>query len=533
MTLASKGIPFKQMFLWLLLPVALGFAITRQSLWIDEGYTVWVASHQSFASFFSTVLGSPGSPGDAQMIFYLLYMWIWVKVFGATEIALRAANIPFALLLVGTVGWASRQLLRRPNAWVIVCLSPFMWFYVNEARPYVAVMAFSAVALVAMLAYLMDPARYRVLAPVCCLTALIFACGNHILAAFLFPSLVFTAVATAKEDVSVRKNFLKDWSTAFFYSLPGFVALGAFYAWTATYGVNIAKGVAGSANLAFVTYEFMGFAGLGPPRREIRETPHIHIFIPYWPWLLIGGAAILAVGFFMLRTRPTRIARNLAGGLLIGLAIAIAVSNLTHLRVLDRHLAAFFPMFFVTLMLWGKGSAESKRTQYLGASTLLMLGFVWGISDARLVFLRKYEKDSYRSASSIAAERSSLTGGVILWAADSRTAHYYGIQVIQTHDAARTVRNDPVNWPIRSQAIDAKNWKLDEATKYLGTRTMPIILVLSKPDLSDRNGAWSTLIQEQRPIEVASLTAFSIYEWQPLATPSSVADLRTDSTNSH
>ena len=159
--------------LWLLVPLTITLAITRQSLWIDEGFTIWFVSRTTFRSFFHSLIGPP--PGDAQQLFYLSYMWGWVKIFGRSEVALRAANIPFFLLLIGSAAWASRRLLHRPYLWVLFCLSPFVWFYLNEARPYAAVTAFSMVALVALLAYVLRPGEHDSLAPWCCLIALLCA----------------------------------------------------------------------------------------------------------------------------------------------------------------------------------------------------------------------------------------------------------------------------------------------------------------------------------------------------------------------
>jgi uncharacterized membrane protein len=150
-----------QTLLWLAVPAVSVLAITRQSLWMDEGFTVWFAAHRSLGSFFSALMGSPGSTGDPQMLFYLFYMWGWTKVFGHGELALRAANVPFLLILLAGVRWATRRLVVVPNLWILLCLSPFLWFYLNDARPYVALMAFAAVAIVCLLAYLVEPAKVR------------------------------------------------------------------------------------------------------------------------------------------------------------------------------------------------------------------------------------------------------------------------------------------------------------------------------------------------------------------------------------
>ena len=373
--------------IWLVFPVTLSLAITRQSLWLDEGSTVWFASHRSIASFFSALIGLPGAPGDAQLIFYLLYMWGWIKLFGRSELALRAANIPFAMLFMGTMSWASRRLLKQPNLWVLFCLSPFFWFYLNEARPYVMLLAFSTVASVALLAYLISPNKYKVFAPWYCLIALLFAWGTHIMAAFVFPSVLVLAAATVAGEPSVRDNFFRDWYRPTLFCSPAFVALGTFYIWASTYfvGVNNLYGKPALLSLVYVLYEFTGFGGLGPPRNEIRENPHLYVFVPYWPLLLMGVIPLLGIGFFLGRTRPPKIVLALAASLLVGLVVAVKISMIEDFHLLGRHMAAFFPLFLMTLMLWLKYSFSPRLTRYAAIVVLITLGVTWGISDARLV----------------------------------------------------------------------------------------------------------------------------------------------------
>ena len=130
--------------------------------------------------------------------------------------------------------------------------------------------------------------------------------------------------------------------------------------------------------------------------------------------------------------------------------------------------------------------------------------------------MNKYDKDSYREASSLAAERAHLDRGKILWAADPHTAHYYGIKVMKGLSSAEIGNDAGLDWPVRNQAVDAQNWSSDQATAYLDASTTPTILVLSKADLFDAKGAWRALIQHRRPTELANLTAMTVYEWQPV-----------------
>ena len=515
MTLDHKNSRLMRIGIWLLFPALLGLAITHQSLWMDEGSTAWFVSHKSITSFFSTLVGSRGAPGDPQMLFYLLYMWAWVKVWGASEVALRAANIPFAVLLLVSLRWASCHLFGRPYAWLLVCLSPFVWFYMNDARPYMAVMSFSALAVVAMLAYLMDRDTYQANAPWFCLVAVFLTCGSHIVGGFLLPALVFMIAATARQEPTLRKHILKDWYPASLSCLPAFVTLGVFYLWTSTNGVNFTSGEPGLSNLALVAYEFLGFAGLGPPRQDLRTSIQPYVLAHYWPWFLVGSAVAMVVCLGWFYARPNRLTRNLAASLVVGLLIALWVARLAHLRLLGRHVSVFFPMLLLLLLLWASTSQLSRKSEHLGAA-LVAVGILWAISDARLVLLPGYQKDSYRAASSISRMRARMGGADILWAADPRTAYYYGLPAEARTSVPPGGEDIRAGFPSpsRDRAIDVQHWTLAEATAYLSARTTPAILVMNRPDVFDERATWRTLIERQKPLLVASPPGFQIFEWQ-------------------
>ena len=89
------------------------------------------------------------------------------------------------------------------------------------------------------------------------------------------------------------------------------------------------------------------------------------------------------------------------------------------------------------------------------------------------------------------------------------------------------VANDAgIEWPVINQAVDARDWSPNEARAYLDASTTPIILVLSKAAPYDPKGVWLTLMQQRGATELARLTAFSIYEWQPEGTSAKTASLQ-------
>lgn len=514
---ARRREQFVHLLVWMCFPITLGLAITRQSLWIDEGFTVWFAYHGDFQSFLRSMIGTRGEPGDPQFIFYLLHIWGWIKLFGASELSLRAANIPFAVICAYSLHWASRHLFWSNHLWALFCLSPFFWFYLNEARPYAAIMAFSSVACVALLAYLADPFRYGKHAPWYCLIALFLGWGMHILTFFLFPVLLILVAMSVYGNPELRSLFLRHWRRPVLCTLPAFSALAVFFAYVSANGVNKIDGDPGLANLAFILYEFVGLAGLGPPRNEIRQVQDLAVFLPYWPWLVFALIVFLTVMYSVLGGTRSRLARNLAFSVACGIVIALFVSRFEHFKVLGRHMAVLFPPLLMTLLVSPPRPHLSYRSSRLAMASITALAFVWGISDLRLVFLSKYQKDSYREASSLALTKSREEGAVIIWAADPITARYYGITVENWAPSSDFDINLRLERSAPASAVAGSSWDLNKATTQLATSPVSTILVLSRPESFDPQETWRTLIRNQHPSEIARLNSMTVYEWQPQA----------------
>ncbi len=124
-------------FVTLVFSLCAGFvAVSRESLWIDEANSALKAMQPSLQGWWQVMVAEKGS--DLQMPLYMLQIWVWEKVFGHTEFALRAANIVWFCVGQLAVFWALRRHLRM--AWITITLgliSPLLWFYLNDARPYV------------------------------------------------------------------------------------------------------------------------------------------------------------------------------------------------------------------------------------------------------------------------------------------------------------------------------------------------------------------------------------------------------------
>ena len=133
------------------------FAVTHQSLWIDEAYSCWFADHAQGLNpaQFQGLAAVPEMPA-----FHLL-LTAWVHLFGDSERALRTINLPFAALFLASILTLAYKTAGR--LWWM-CAMPFAVFpmliyYVNECRPYTALLGLSAAAGTAFFLHLQSGSR--------------------------------------------------------------------------------------------------------------------------------------------------------------------------------------------------------------------------------------------------------------------------------------------------------------------------------------------------------------------------------------
>lgn len=147
-TRASRGRFFSP---WMLLILTFGGALRipgmTESLWFDE---LWctdlvVGSSLALAKQFLTNVHPP---------FYAVFMFLWTKVFGDSELAIRLPSLLFGLLSIWLVYVIARTLADRKTGLIsalLLAVSPAHIWYSQEARPYSALIA---LLLIATFAYL-------------------------------------------------------------------------------------------------------------------------------------------------------------------------------------------------------------------------------------------------------------------------------------------------------------------------------------------------------------------------------------------
>jgi hypothetical protein len=468
-------------------------AISSNSFWIDEGWSAYKAIQPTFSSWWGTMLWEHNQ--NTLLPLYMFSLWVWEKVFGPGEWALRMLNAPCFLLTIVGLWLALREDQRRFCFSVIfLSSSAFVWFYLDQARPY---------TLLLMGSTLLFAGAYRLglkLSECTRRWAYYLAVSALLLAATSIIGAVWS-VATL-----IALWYMRGWRfpVIFFRASLGAFSLlcvglfftAAYYLWWLHTGIGARslKSI-GVMNVAFVPYELLGFAGLGPGRNSLRDQP-LAVLGQYSAPLAIYG--LLWAGL-LLRTcrRPYTQAiqrrRIVFYGLLAtpGLVLML-VGYWLDLRMLPRHLTPLMPLVicFAGWLLercWKRGLTGKA----------LVAGFVIvSIGSAGQIRLAaRHRRDNYRHAAAV-AKREISAGRTVLWAADRHTALYYGVLADRDRNTGSSMLMIG-----------------DLASEHL--RRKPDAVLLSKHDLYDPAGRISYYVRANGYTLSESFEAFEFWVLRP------------------
>lgn len=481
---------------------ALGCAINTQSIWIDEGYSVWVAAHRNLAAVIRTLV--VGDASDQQMPLHYVWLWTWTHLFGFSEYALRTANFPFAAIFVPALAFAARAAFNRRFAWIPLALSPFAWSYINEARAYFILLSMATMFTGALLVWTFGPEKSRKRSAWFMCGGLLASFSAHMLTGLLTPAILLLLVVAYKRRGSRIWHELR--TPALVFAAP-LLALGVFYATTFLRPATWQYGSASMAHFGAAVYEHLGFGGLGPPRNILRHVT-LETFLPYSGWVAFGLLGLgLAFSGIVRRHERTRLALLMIAWLL-SFALTIAAAYTVHSRFLGRHITALLPlMLFTTLEL-----LPSWRE-------CMALALVWGISDLRLSLLPDYYKDDYRGAANDVISRISTKPGVVAWAADPLAGNYYGLALEDPgHNAGYEIDYNAamqkVDWPVLARGFVVEQWdaaRIESLLQRQKQAGQAVYLALSKPDIYDADGSWRKFLKGRNAQPAAVFRTFRIY----------------------
>ncbi len=505
-----------QVWLYCATFLLLCLSLTSSSLWIDEGFSAFIASIRKFSSFLH-ILGACDS-GDLQTGGYYLYLWLWVHVFGSGELALRASNLPFLALFCACFALVSHACFNGTRIWPICALSPFASVYLNEARVYFPLLACSSLCIAGYLLGAFSTKQHaRKIAPYLFWSGLVFASGCNLLTILLYPGILMLVPG-------LKGAAFREWIKPGLCALPILLIEGGYYLWTLFQIQDVTYDRFRPVYILLWIYEFFGLQGIGPERNQLRLLKHGFLQNRELDVALVIGIllALLILAGYVQACRPARtIVGRLALAGTTSLICAFALSYLLNERLLPRHGATIYPFFLFALLALLAGPFKQKS--FSPTAVALCLVAIWLTSDARIRFLPQYEKEDYRSAVTLLIHLSRRNQTKPVWVADYMTAAYYGLK-LDNEFQIPYLRIDltkvftETGWSIRASGLFGSNLNQEQLRRVLqqsGPVDPLIYVAVSKPDLYDMSKTWMHLLDHQSSKVTSTIRNFGIYAINP------------------
>lgn len=239
--------------------------ISSFSLWIDEGTTAYLASINTFNNLISYLSCYKGS--EAQMPGYIIYIWLWAKLFGLSEIALRSANIPFYILFLISLYKSSYSSRMKVIILALVAPNPFLWYNINEARNTTIVFFLSFIIILNLFEYF-NHGKKRINIYVLGI-ALIIGLTFNLLFYFIIIPIIYLIIIYIFKNKLRFKDTLSELKLPFIIITILSTLILFYYFFTLMHGAGGMLQRPGISNLGESLYEFGGFLGIGPPRNAM------------------------------------------------------------------------------------------------------------------------------------------------------------------------------------------------------------------------------------------------------------------------
>ena len=470
--------------------------ISSESLWIDEGQTLHYINQPTLGAWFNELLHSIKS--EAQMPLGMFVAWLGGKILGTSEWALRATNLMWVTLGGVAVALAGRR-LRLPALWPLFLLSPFLWFYANEARPYTMQICAGA-WLLWVLARAQD--RGSLTAGDVALFGLwsFVGFGASLLFAFAVAGALAAGIVLWWQGRLRCAWSPRHWLASAIAALV-LGALGLYYLDTLRRGAAGARlWTVSPLNLCFALYELLGFSGLGPPRNELRDlvrAPAQLLHYVLQPRVLLGlgslGALSTIAAWRLWRNRREPLPRWIGTAILVSAAMLYLAAMVVKFPFWGRHLAPLLP-FVVVLVAFAAQARGENGSRWSRHWLAFALAIPLLASALFLRFGPAHRKDDYRGAVQVAL-RALEAQRTIWWSADAEEcAAYYGLTAARA--TALGGRFLPC-YPTRPEVLT--------------NGPPPDVIFLSKPDVHDVQGFVQEYLRRPGYVLSGRLSAFEVW----------------------
>ena len=410
--------------------VILSFSVNGWSLWLDEALSAELFVTDTFDELLRKFSEAKGS--ETQVPGWILCMWTWCKVFGTGEYALRSFNfLPVGLALLHSLYIFMRKGtdLQTKNivsvSVLLLALSPFVLYNMNEARCNISMFAFSYIATISIWQYLENNRLTDFKIGV---ISIVVGYLFSMLAGFLLIVLLILALSYGRESMISLKNAVKSSIPLVVGSALVMLAVTVYYlisVFVESKGGQIER--PGMGNIGYVLYDYMGFSGLGPRKNELREsTDKVSLLLSYAPYMLPLLICYVAIALQALRNIGKEpLIRSFLTAFVGGFIVFVVAALIIKFRFWSRHLTFLLPMFFLliscgVIYFWNIG-----KTWFKSLIIVVFLGSL-AFSSYNILFNPYYKKENVRGIVAKCRELR-LPEEKIFWQESAANLVYYGL----------------------------------------------------------------------------------------------------------
>jgi len=477
------------------------FEISRQSLWVDEAFSVKYAGIFEPRSL-SDLLDNLHGPLHAVLL------RIWATFFGTSELALRSLSAVFSVATVPLLYWATRPQLGRGRALVAaaaLALSPFHVWYAQEIRNYALLIFFVVLSAGAWLRA-EDRTRLGWVT-----FANVMGLLSNLAHAFLLAAQGVWEIASRRR---LRIALLSSWIVTALCLSPwiyrfwihhlepsGAIGLKAVEEGERLRGSTTAP----LAGIPFAYFVFSLGYSFGPSLREMHQGISLALFRPHLPWL-----ALAAVAFGLTAALGVRQLWRERGAARFWLLLAVLpvfatfTVSLRNLKVFNpRYASAAFPAYVVVLAAGLSAPRRASMRLALGALVLLPTS----ISLAQYFTDPRYEKEDARAAASYL--QSAAVPGDLLF-------------VVGTDEPFRRYHWRDIRWlPNGLEKGDVGYWwdktRAEQFELFEGmvAAHREIFVIFFRDDSIDPSGEWRRWVRAHHPpSEVRDFTGVEVWRFR-------------------
>ena len=385
------------------------FMLTQQSLWYDEGWSLYFSEGESWQAVLSQLVETSFSDRFQPLYFLLLHGWR--NVIGDTEWSLRFFSVLCGSGAVILFFLTSMRLYGKRRAfwslWVVT-VSAYLIYYSQEVRPYAFLSLLTSVQFYLFSRALQEKTqsgelRWRLLFWL--VTAIsIFA---NIFMAILSVALCVSHAVVYRN----AKRWIQWWAPAACFALPAMIFHLSSPIGSDPTKVSVNRLVQPILqNLLFVPYGLLVGTSFGPPMERLRGADRIQVVLQYWPALLVFvlvcavllGCLLLALRIRSQNNESVRLDCFFILLLPISFTFYILFTTLANFNWQPRHsFFLYFPIsfllsvFFEHIQIRNQTHSKIFTCGRIAVVTLLILN-IYSLS--HYFFDQHYRRDDYRSA---------------------------------------------------------------------------------------------------------------------------------------